>query len=127
MEDSNLNELPVPVVRVHDGKMVVDSRNVAEVFLKRHFHVLQAIRDLECPPDFRASNFRVFEIQGLSDPNFGKAGYCEMTRDGFMFLAMGFTGPLAGRWATRYWRCRLIEAASRSWFSARSICSGTSD
>lgn len=73
---------------------VTDSRRVAVRFNKRHRDVLRAIRLLECSPDFRARNFaQCFEINGLAN---GKPEpVVQMTKDGFMFLVMGFTGRAA--------------------------------
>lgn len=83
----------LPTLAVHDGKPMADSRDVARFFDKRHTHVLAAIRELHCSPAFREPNFRPFKIKDLQ----GEAtSHVLMTRDGFMFLAMGFTGAPAG-------------------------------
>lgn len=68
------------------------SRIVARVFGKRHDHVLRDIRALECSEDFRRLNFgesSYLNAQNKTQPEF------QMTRDGFMFLVMGFTGAEA--------------------------------
>lgn len=67
----------------------VDSRFVAKEFGKQHGHVLRDIENLDCSKEFRLSNF------GLSSyvNEQGKKQPCvEMTRDGFMFLVMGYRG-----------------------------------
>jgi Rha family phage regulatory protein len=83
-----------------DGIPVVTSLNVAEVFGKMHHHVMRDIDALDCSREFRESNF------GLSSykPERAKRSYpmYEMTRDGFTFLAMGFTGERAAQFKEGY-------------------------
>lgn len=86
-----MNEL-VNAVELKDGKAVTTSLKIAEVFGKRHDHVLKSIRSLDCSDDFRAPNFREAEYtdaQGKPHPMYF------VTRDGFTLLAMGFTGKAA--------------------------------
>ncbi len=73
---------------VQDGKITASSREVARVFGKKHYHVIRDIQNLDCSQEFKATNFGglTFHHQGNEYP------YYEMTRDGFTFLAMGFTG-----------------------------------
>lgn len=68
------------------------SLKVAEVFGKNHFHVMRDIEALECSADFRESNFGFYSFK----PEGAKRSYPMylMTRDGFTFLAMGFTIPV---------------------------------
>lgn len=70
----------------------VSSRNVAELFRKSHAHVLRDIKNLDCSDNFRKSNFgfsAYINVQGKKDKE------ATMTRDGFMFLAMGYRGKRA--------------------------------
>lgn len=81
----------IPLV-IHDGEVFATSKIVAEYFDKQHLHVLEKIRKLDCSEAFNESNFRLVEyldMKGETRPMY------ELTRDGFMFLAMGFTGPRA--------------------------------
>jgi hypothetical protein len=57
--------------------------------------LLQAIRDLECPADFRGLNFQPFIINDLSGP---ATSHYEMTRDGFNGgdCKSGKSSPAAG-------------------------------
>lgn len=55
----------------------------------------KATRELDCPPDFEERNFVSFKINGLTGES---TSHVEMTRDGFTFLAMGFTGAKAAAW-----------------------------
>jgi Rha family phage regulatory protein len=52
--------------------------------------------------DFRGSNFGPLQNQTLGDPNYGKTSHVDMTRDGFTFLVMGFTGKDAAAWKEKY-------------------------
>lgn len=76
---------------------------VAERFGKRHDRVLDKIRNLDCSPDFHAHNF----VEMIVEVEIGKGAKrqspaYEMTRDGFTFLAMGFTGKEAAKWKEAY-------------------------
>lgn len=81
------------------GKVVTTSLKVAEVFEKLHKDVMRAIRNLDCSSEFYERNFAPVKYQdtkGEFRPMF------EMTRDGFTFLAMGFTGKKAVRFKEDY-------------------------
>jgi Rha family phage regulatory protein len=82
-----------------DGKVIADSRMIAEVFGKRHTHVLRAINDLECPEEFTEPNFGLSEYVDGSGRKLPKY---DLTRDGFSLLVMGFTGKEAMKWKIRY-------------------------
>lgn len=83
------------------GDLRTDSRKVAQVFEKEHKHVLRAIRNLHCDPRFRRENY--FVCHEISEAQNGKPLiYFEMTRKGFLFLAVGFTGSFAGRVKQEY-------------------------
>jgi len=75
-----------------DRAIRTTSRVVAQVFGKAHRDVLRAIRNLETPEEFNLRNFAQIEFKddkGRAFPEY------TMTRDGFMFLVMGFTGAKA--------------------------------
>ncbi|MFS1539540.1 MAG: Rha family transcriptional regulator [Candidatus Phlomobacter fragariae] len=90
-----------PKVTVHNGKAVTTSQDVADYFGKRHDDVLKKIRNLDCSSDFTARNFTVcFKNNKLQN---GKPQpYYEMTKDGFVFLVMGFTGKKAAQFKEAY-------------------------
>lgn len=72
---------------------------IAEKFCKRHGDVLRAIANLECSADFRQRNFAsssYLDEQGKEQPCY------TITRDGFSFLAMGFTGKEAAAWKEKF-------------------------
>ena len=68
----------------------------AEVFGKRHKNVLQSVDLLECSEQFKRLNFQPVEIieKNAIGGQFVRKHY-EMTKDGFVFLCMGFTGKKA--------------------------------
>lgn len=105
MEDMTTNGLPgieasrQPVVRIQDGEVWADSRDVADLFGKEHRRVLQTIRELSCSDDFRRHNFVLFKINDLTGEH---TSHVTMTKDGFTFLAMGFIGQKAAVFKERY-------------------------
>ncbi len=90
--------LAVPDISILDGKPVTTSRAVATYFGKQHQHVTQKIEKLDCSEEFRTSNFSLvkFEHNGNEYTEY------QITRDGFMFLAMGFTGKKAATFKEAY-------------------------
>lgn len=92
-------ELKVKLVFQIDGKLKTDSLIVAKFFEKEHKNVMRSIRNLECSSEFRELNF---ELTDYIDKNGDKQPKYEITRDGFMFLAMGFTGAKAAQWKEKF-------------------------
>ena len=87
------------VIEQREGVLMVSSREVAENFGKQHKDVLRAIRNLECSAEFSERNFAPVEYldaKGEARTEYG------MTRDGFTFLVMGFTGKDAAAWKEKY-------------------------
>lgn len=70
-----------------------------QLLLKRHDDVLKKIRTLECSASFTARNFSVSDY---TDCTGRKLPCYQITRDGFAFLAMGFTGKRAARFKEAY-------------------------
>lgn len=69
------------------------------MFEKEHANVLKAIRALDCSKSFTDVNFNVSEYEdstGRVLPEY------LITRDGFSFLAMGFTGAKAAEFKEKY-------------------------
>lgn len=89
-----MNEL----VKVVNGEIVVSSMDVAKRFNKRHDNVILSIKNLECSEEFSRRNFkeRDYKVRGRSYPSY------DLTRDGFSFLCMGFTGKEAAKWKEQY-------------------------
>jgi Rha family phage regulatory protein len=87
------------LVIVKNGKPTANSKSVADFFKKNHRDVLRDISNLNCSDDFRERNFAPSSYTSVQN----KVLPCfEMTKDGFCFLAMGFTGFEAGKWKEAY-------------------------
>ena len=91
------------LVAFFDGKPITSSEQVAKRFKKQHRNVLRAYDQLDCSDDFYRLNFE----QVTDTYQNGKGGVQErrvihMTKDGFMFLAMGFRGKEAARTKEAY-------------------------
>lgn len=86
-----MNDLSEFVV-LSDTTLTTDSRRVAKHFKKAHKNVLQAIDRLECSEEFSRRNFQPREF---TDSRGKQQREINMTKDGFVMLAMGFTGKEA--------------------------------
>ncbi|ENR0732164.1 Rha family transcriptional regulator [Escherichia coli] len=91
--------LTQPEIAIVDGQAVTSSLAVANFFSKRHDDVLKKIRTLECSASFTARNFSVSDY---TDCTGRKLSCYQITRDGFAFLAMGFTGKRAAQFKEAY-------------------------
>jgi len=87
------------LVNIEKGQLKTTSKIIADVFGKTHRHVLRAIRDMDCPNDFRESNYG---LSSYTSPQNKKIACFDITRDGFSFLCMGFTGKKAAEWKVKY-------------------------
>ena len=87
------------LVRLSGDRLIVSSLDISNHFGKRHDDVLKAVRNLDCSPEFRRRNFA--ESSYTNSQN-RKMPMSEITRDGFVFLCMGFTGQQAAVWKERY-------------------------
>ncbi|MGU5543302.1 Rha family transcriptional regulator [Aeromonas veronii] len=83
------------------GEVFTTSRQVAELFGKDHRNVLRAIRLLDCDEEFTALNF---ELTDFIDKNGDPRPEYLMTKDGMVFLVMGFTGKKAAQFKLLYIR-----------------------
>lgn len=103
------------LVEVRNGKVVTTSLEVAKYFGKEHKVVLKSIRELDCSLDFQRHNFMpLFYISELHGGGKMKQPMYYLTRDGFTFLAMGFTGKVAARFKEAYIEAfNKMEAALR--------------
>jgi Rha family phage regulatory protein len=82
-----------------NGKAITTSRQIACHFDKRHKNVLRDIENLDCSPQFNGLNFEPVEYQdNKGEP---RKAY-QITRNGFVFLAMGFTGKRAAQFKEAY-------------------------
>ena len=90
------------MIQAEDGVPFTTSLAVAQAFGKEHKDVLRAISNMECSPEFVERNFALYEYS--RDLGIGVREYpaYRLTRDGFAFLAMGFTGKKAAAWKERF-------------------------
>jgi len=82
-----------------NDQALTNSLLIAEKFGKNHQHVLRDIKELTCSETFRVSNFGPSSyktVQGKEMPMY------IMTKDGFSFLVMGYTGAQAGKFKEEY-------------------------
>lgn len=87
------------LVHQSGDRLIVTSLEISNHFGRQHKNVLQAIQNLECSPEFLRLNFQPVTY---NDGKGEKRTAYELTRDGFTFLCMGFTGPQAALWKERY-------------------------
>lgn len=92
-----------PKVFFKDGRLVTTSQSVADYFDKQHKDVLRKIDMLDCSPEFTSANFCA-DVQTVEVGNGAeRESRCYMiTKDGFMFLVMCFTGKKAARLKEAY-------------------------
>ncbi|WP_108510160.1 Rha family transcriptional regulator [Acinetobacter baumannii] len=85
-------------VFIQNDQVKTSSLKVAELFGKQHKNVIQKIESLECTPEFTSANFSA-HVQSVEIGNGAtrESKYYEMTKDGFIFLVMGFTGAKAAQ------------------------------
>lgn len=110
------------LVAVENEHAVTTSLRVAEVFGKQHKHVLEAIKSLDCSEEFREPNFRLSKIDYQNGNIKKQLPMYYITRDGFMFLVMGFTGKTAAKWKEAYIKAfNEMEAKIRAEQMAKAI------
>lgn len=85
-------------VFIQDQQVKTSSLKVAELFGKQHKNVIQKIESLDCSPEFTSANFSAHaQTIEIGNGATRESKYYEMTKDGFIFLVMGFTGVAAAR------------------------------
>ncbi|EEV2076934.1 transcriptional regulator, partial [Escherichia coli] len=88
-----------PDVTIENGRAVTTSIAIAEFFGKRHERVLDKIRNLDCSAKFTEHNFVSSEY---TDSTSRKLPMYQITKNGFVFLVMGFTGKKAAAFKEAY-------------------------
>lgn len=94
MEESASLPIEYPQVRIVNGVAMTTSLDVAKYFDKLHKNVLQSIKEVDCSEEFSRLNFQptsYLDQQGKERPLY------HLTKDGFIFLVMGFTGEKAAQ------------------------------
>lgn len=110
------------LVAVENEHAVTTSLRVAEVFGKEHYNVMKAIKSLDCSEEFRAINFNASKIDYQNGNIKKQLPMYYITRDGFMFLVMGFTGKTAAKWKEAYIKAfNEMEAKIRAEQMAKAI------
>lgn len=93
----------IDLVEAKNGQAVTSSLVVADYFRKAHKDVLRSIKMLDCSSIFQERNFAPsFYISDLANGGHKNNPMYYMTRDGFTFLAMGFTGKVAAQFKEAY-------------------------
>lgn len=88
---------PSDLIFISDAnELVTDSLTVSKHFSKQHKNVIQKIESLDCSDIFTSANFSAY-VQKLNIGNSAvrDSKAYQMTKDGFVFLVMGFTGKRA--------------------------------
>ncbi|WP_334473539.1 Rha family transcriptional regulator [Arsenophonus sp. PmNCSU2021_1] len=90
-----------PKVKICNNKAITTSFDIADYFGKLHKNVIRSIELLDCSPKFTELNFELCyknnELQnGKPQP------YYKITKNGFIFLVMGFTGKKAAQFKEAY-------------------------
>ncbi|EBW6364388.1 transcriptional regulator [Salmonella enterica subsp. enterica serovar Oranienburg] len=101
-EDAIMATIPAlshPQVTVENGRAVTSSLAVAEYFRKPHKDVLAKISRLDCSVEFTERNFSLSEY---TDSTGRTLPAYQITKNGFVFLVMGFTGKKAARFKEAY-------------------------
>ncbi|EGI4675144.1 TPA: Rha family transcriptional regulator [Escherichia coli] len=88
-----------PDVTIENGRAVTTSIAIAEFFGKRHERVLDKIRNLDCSAKFTEHNF---VSSKYTDSTGRKLPMYQITKNGFVFLVMGFTGKKAAAFKEAY-------------------------
>jgi Rha family phage regulatory protein len=87
------------LVHVRGERLTTTSLLVAEKFKKLHKFVLRKIEDLPCSSEFHGANFtprNYVDSRGKTQKSY------EITEEGFMFIAMRFTGEEAVKWQENF-------------------------
>lgn len=87
-----------------NGRPIVTSKKVTEIFDKRHDHILRDIGKITDPKSGVSKSFtdRNFILGEYKDSTGRKLPQYYLTRDGFVMLVMGFTGKKAMQFKEAY-------------------------
>lgn len=118
-KESNMNNVNTiqslnHLVTTQDGALITTSINVAEAFGKLHKNVVRKLEMIECSQEFTERNFTPSEYKDSTGRNLPMY---KMTKDGFMFLVMGFTGKKAAMIKEAYinafnWMAKQLSGAA---------------
>ena len=94
-----ISSIDALVVQIINNQITTTSTDIAKHFGKRHADVLRRVENLGCSAEFSESNFALAEYKDEQDKT--RPMY-RISRDGFVFLAMGFTGTKAAQFKEAY-------------------------
>jgi Rha family phage regulatory protein len=77
----------------------VNSLDVADTFGKRHYDVMKDIKTLGCSEEFNKRNYSFISYLDSMNRN---QEMCQMTKDGFTLLVMGYGGEKAMKFKEAY-------------------------
>lgn len=90
------------LVEIKDGQAMTTSLIIAQAFNKRHTHVLDAIENKIHSAENSAQYRGMFKKSFYKDTSGKQNKMYFMTRDGFTFIAFGFTGKRADEFKLKY-------------------------
>lgn len=82
------------LVTLENNQPITTSLKISEVFGKLHKDVIRKLENLDCSAQFNGRNFTLVDF--LDKKGEVRKAY-SMTKDGFMFLVMSFTGEKAAQ------------------------------
>jgi len=92
------NKLVMPEVIIVGNEPVTTSQAIALYFDKNHDKIVKQIESLDCSAQFLTRNFRRVKYNHRGNHY---SSY-QVTKDGFVFLTMGFTGKKAATFKENY-------------------------
>lgn len=107
------------LVILKNKEAVTTSLQVAEAFEKQHKNVIQAIEDKIQSAENSAHYQQMFAVGSYEDSRGRKQKIYYMNRDGFTFIAMGFTGRKADEFKLKYIKAfnEMEKAIKEQWIA----------
>jgi Rha family phage regulatory protein len=107
MQESNNQVIGwVQIIKNGEGELkdqpITTSYAVSEAFGKRHSDVLRDIRNLHLSEEFRKQHFALCLETKQLEVGSTRTQYYQMTKDGWAFLVLGYTGEKAGKIKEKY-------------------------
>ena len=94
---TNLIDIDLSALSVQKNQVTTTSHQIAEYFGKEHKNVIRKIESLECSPDFTLAHFWAHVENIEAGAVYRDSKSYVITKNGFMFLVMGFTGKKAAK------------------------------
>lgn len=87
------------LIHLENNQLFTNSLDVSKTFDKRHADILRTITNLDCTKEFTERNFA---LSSYIDTTGRQLVSYNITRDGLVFLIMGFTGKKAAEFKEAY-------------------------